>query len=102
MCNIIKSLTTRIEEARATNQQPCKNYKTESAAEKATAKMAQQAATYFNKDQDVNCRKANYVVFYIEAWGRWVGCIDMTELLRRPDIRGGYLGICASAGFYCY
>jgi hypothetical protein len=39
-------------------------------------------------------------VFYIEAWGRWVGAIDLTELKSRCNSTGGYLGICT--GFYTY
>ena len=35
MANIIAELTARIEEYRATNKNPCKNYATEAAAEKA-------------------------------------------------------------------
>ena len=98
--NVIKFLTARIEEYRATNKNPCKNYATEAAAEKATAKMAQDAANYFNKQQGVEARPARYVVFYVEAWGRWVGAIDLTELQYRKNSTGGYLGFCT--GFYVY
>jgi hypothetical protein len=97
--NIIDNLIARIEDYRATNKQPCKNYATKEAAEKATAKMAQDAANYFHAvDGDAN--SARYVVFYNEAWGRWVGAIDLTELLRRDSSTGGYLGFCT--GFYTY
>lgn len=97
MANIIKDLTARIEEYRLTNKQPCKNYATEAAAEKAVSKMAAQAAVYLTGRQDE--APANYVVFYIEAWGRWVGCIDLSEVLRRKNA-GGYIGCCT--GFYTY
>lgn len=97
--NIIKDLTARIEDFRATNKQPCKNYATEAAAEKVTAAMAQAAATYFTAGSKT-ARPARYVVFYVEAWGRWVGCIDMTELLARPTSTGGYLGFCK--GFFAF
>ena len=40
MANIITELTARIEDYRSTNKNPCKNYATQAAAEKATAKMA--------------------------------------------------------------
>ncbi|AEX56079.1 hypothetical protein KL1_00038 [Burkholderia phage vB_BceS_KL1] len=100
MANIIKELTARIEDYRATNKQPCKNYATEAAAEKATAAMAQKAATYFDKQGRADARPADYVVFYVEAWGRWVGCINLSELLRRDTSTGGYLGICT--GFFTY
>lgn len=98
--NVIETLTARIEDYRATNKQPCKNYATREAAEKATAKMAQSAATYFSKTGDEQARPARYVVFFNEAWGRWVGAIDLTELLNRPTSTGGYLGFCT--GFYTY
>lgn len=99
--NIIKSLTARIEEYRATNKNPCKNYATEAAAEKAVAAVAAMAGRHFykypNKD---DARPARYVVFYVESWGRWVGCVDLTELLARPTSTGGYLGICGD--FYTF
>ena len=98
--NIIADLTARIEDYRATNKQPCKNYATEAAAEKATAAMAQRAATYFDQQNRKDAPSANYVVFYNEAWGRWVGAIDLTNLLNRSNSTGGYLGFCT--GFYTY
>ena len=91
---IIASLTARIEEYRATNKQPCKNSATEAAEEKATAAMAQAAATYFDAKGRKDAPSAQYVVFYVAPWGRWVGCINLSELLRRPDTTGGYIGFC--------
>jgi hypothetical protein len=98
--NIIESLTARIEEYRATNKNPCKNYATRAAAEKATAAMAQAAANYFDVQDRNDVPPARYVVFFNEAWGRWVGAIDLTELLKRKNSTGGYLGCCT--GFYTY
>lgn len=40
MTNIIKSLAARIEERLTETKNPCKNYATEAAAEKATAAVA--------------------------------------------------------------
>lgn len=100
MANIIDTLTARIEEYRKTNKNPCKNYATKEAAEKATAKMAQAAATYFDKEGRADAPSADYIVFYVEAWGRWVGCINLSELTRRANSTGGYLGICT--GFFVY
>ena len=100
--NTITSLTARIEEYRTTNKNPCKNYSTEAAAEKATAKMAQDAANYFSKTPGVEARPAQYVVFYNEAWGRWVGCVNLSELIQRSSSTGGYLGFCGAKGFYTY
>jgi len=51
--NVIKTLTARIEAYRADNKSPCKNYATEAAAERATAKMAQDAANYFQAKSGV-------------------------------------------------
>ena len=97
--NIITTLTVRIEGYRADNKNPCKNYATEANAEKATLAMATEAAKYFTRSGS-SVTPARYVVFYVEAWGRWVGCIDMTELLQRPTSTGGYIGFCT--GFFCY
>ena len=94
--NIIETLTARIEEYRATNKQPCKNYATQQAAEKALADASKRAGVYFDKD----AQPARYVVFYNEAWGRWVGAMDYTELFRRKTCLGGYVG--AISGFYTY
>jgi hypothetical protein len=94
--NIIESLTARIEEYRATNKKPCKSYSTKEAAEKALADASSRAGTYFDKE----AQPARYVVFYNEAWGRWVGAMDYTELLSRKTCTGGYLG--AIQGFYTY
>jgi hypothetical protein len=99
MANIIDNLIADIEDYRATNKQPCKNYATKEAAEKATAKVAQAAANYFHRF-DGEAKPARYVVFFNEAWGRWVGAIDLTELLRRDSSTGGYLGFCT--GFFTY
>lgn len=101
--NIIKNLTARIEEVRSTNKNPCKSYATEAAAEAATLKMATDATRYFqglNFQPNYKVKPAHYVVFYVEAWGRWVGCINLSELFRRPEIGGGYLGFCK--GFFTW
>jgi hypothetical protein len=94
--NIIESLIARIEDYRTTNKQPCKNYATQRAAEKATANAAKLAGEYF----DSKAAPVRYVVFFNEAWGRWVGALDYTELVRRSTFQGGYLG--ADLGFYTY
>jgi hypothetical protein len=94
--NIIESLIVRIEERRLDNKQPCKNYATQEAAEKATAAAAKAAGKYFDSDE----KTARYVVFFIPAWNRWVGGLDYTELFRRSTANGGYIG--AIKGFYVY
>ncbi len=94
--NVIDTLIARIEEYRSTNKQPCKNYGTQQAAEKAVAAAAQKAGQYFDR----NGVPARYVVFFNQAWGRWVGAMDYTELLSRKTCQGGYIG--AITGFYTY
>ena len=94
--NIITDLTNRIEEYRTTNKNPCKNYATESAAEKATAKAAQN----FGNRLDREGKSARYVVFYVEAWGRWVGAIDAGEVYHRSTFMSGYVG--PEEGFYSF
>jgi hypothetical protein len=94
--NIIESLTARIEEYRLTNKQPCKNYATQQAAEKATSAAAIAAGKYFDRDG----KAPRYVVFFIPSWNRWVGAMDYTEMFNRSTANGGYLG--AITGFYTY
>ena len=94
--NIVETLTARIEEYRLTNKQPCKNYATKEAAEKALVAASKRAGAYFDK----NAEPARYVVFYNEAWGRWVGAMDYTEMFRRSTCTGGYVG--AIAGYFTY
>jgi len=98
--NVTDTVTARIEDYRSTNKNPCKSYATRAAAEKATAAMAQKAATYFDAQGRADAPSARYMVFFNEAWGRWVGAIDLTELLNRKNSTGGYLGICT--GFFTY
>lgn len=102
MSNVIAEVTARIEEYRTTNKKPCKSYATEAAAEKAVSQVAQMAADHFAKDRSQPARSARYVVFYIQAWGRWVGAVDMSELIARSSSTGGYLGIVGREGFFTY
>lgn len=98
MTNVIDSLISRIEDYRKTNQNPCKSYATKEAAEKATAAMARKAAKMLDKNPDA--QPASYLVFFNEAWGRWVGAIDLNQLITRQSFAGGYVGCCT--GFYTY
>lgn len=94
MTNIISQVTARIESSRETNKNPCKNYATEASAEKATKKAALQVGMTLDKRE----QPARYVVFFIESWGRWVGALDMGELVKRDSFIGGYVG--GIDGFY--
>ncbi len=101
--NITKTLIARIEDYRETNKNPCKNYATEAAAERATLAVAKRAALHFSRDRSAtldSVTPARYITIYVEAWGRWVGGVDLTELLARPSSTGGYLGICGD--FYTF
>ena len=91
--NIIENVIERVEAYRKTNQNPCKNYATKKSAEKATKKMAEIMGVRFDT------KPARYIVIYNEAWGRWIGAIDMSEMLSRKNTRGdsGF-----TTGFYCY
>lgn len=97
--NIITKVTARIEERMTETKNPCKHYKTQDAADKAGAKMAQRAANHFRAHANKEAKPANYVVFEIENLG-WVAAIDLTGLINRPDMSGGYLGCCT--GFFTY
>jgi len=103
MANIIKDLTARMVKDRGSNKAfPCKTYATEAAAEKAVAAVAQNAAVHFYRDRlnlD-NVRSADYVVFYVEAFERWVGCVNLTEVMGRSTSTGGYIGVCGD--FYTW
>ena len=94
--NLVENLISRIEEYRATNKQPCKNYATQAAAEKATAAAAAAAGRYF----DANGKAPRYIVFFVPGWGRWVGAMDYTEMFNRSTANGGYIG--AITGFFTY
>ena len=95
--NIITDLINRIEDYRTTNKNPCKNYATQASAEKATLKMAEIVG-----EHHMTSSPADYVVFYNEAWGRWVGAINLSELMRRSDYCGGYVGLAGSKGFFTF
>jgi hypothetical protein len=96
--NTIDTLISRVEEYRTTNKTPCKNYKTKEAAEKATASIARMAGVYF----DTKGNEAEYIVVFNAAWGRWIGAVNLNELISRQSARGGYVGIVSGAGFFTY
>lgn len=96
MTNIIDQVTARIEDYRATNKAPCKNYATKAAAERATAKAAATiGATLWERGTP-----APYIVFFNEAWGRWVGAIDLSRVLHAHDCLGGF--VAHDTGFFTY
>ena len=98
--NILDIILYRVETARESCKEPCKSYTTKAKAEKATAKMAKDAGYYFSKLPKEETESARYFVLYIPSWNRWIGAIDMTELIRRESHAGGYLGFCE--GFFSY
>lgn len=94
--NVIKTLQLRIAARLLETKNPCKSYATEEAADAAMHKKAALAAKLLAESD----MPARYVVFYVEAMGRWVGAVDFTELLARKTAVGGYLGILP--GVYTY
>lgn len=91
MANIITTLKDRIAGYYSMNKNPCRHYATEKAAEAAAQKMAKDAAEYFCGN---GAEPADYVVFLFEPMNRWVFCIHLTEVMRRSECRGGYVGFC--------
>jgi hypothetical protein len=98
--DLIATLTARIEERLKETKKPCKAYATKEAADKATLAMATKAGIYFDAHNRKDARPARYVVFYMESMQKWVGAIDLTEVLNRKNCSGGYVGVCT--GFYTY
>lgn len=93
--NIIKKITAHMIDSRGDKvTYPCKVYQTEAAAEKATANAAQVVGNHFDK----NGFTASYLVIYVAQWDRWIGAINLTEVMNRASSTGGYLGI--EPGFY--
>jgi len=92
--HITETLTARIHNRMTETKNPCKHYKTDDGAVKATRKMAEIAGEHFDSN-----RPARFLTFKVDGLG-WVGAIDLTELISRPETIGGYLGICT--GFYTY
>ena len=100
--NITASLIARIEEYRATNKHPCKNYATEAAAERVASSFAATLALHHDRSETNQQKPCRYVVVFNEAWGRWVIGFDLTELLSRSTSVGGYVGLAGDAGFFTF
>ena len=94
--NVISTVKSRILKRAQETKKPCKMYKSEAAADKATAVVAENVGSIHET------HSARYVVFYIDDLKAWVGAIDLTECLNRPKAAGGYVGYAAHAGFYTY
>ena len=62
---------------------------------------AKKVAELCQRELDLR-QPVRYIVFYNEAWGRWVGAIDISEIQTRADFKGGYLGIASYYNFYSY
>lgn len=84
--NTIKTLIARIEEYRATNKTPCKNYASEVAAERIAAKVAKEIAVYYSNDENTTYA------------GRSVA-FNIVKLLNKY---GGYIGYASNKGFFTY
>lgn len=91
--NINTFIANRAAEILAANKTGIKSYGSEAAAEKATAVAAQAVAVYFSPLDVTRPRSAMYVVVFVPSMGRWVGGINLTEVLARQRSTGGYLGV---------
>jgi len=98
--NIETSIIDRVTSRYSENKNPCKSYKTKEAADRATMQAALEMADEFTSQSACEKIPARYILVFIPAMGRWVGALDMTEMLRRSTSQGGYLGVCK--GFYKY
>lgn len=102
MTNLNQDLINRVTETYQTNKKPCKMYATQAAAEKATAIAAQNVANSFYaprlNNPEATAKPANWIVVFVPAAQKWVGGIQLSEVLSRPDSTGGYLGV--EMGFY--
>lgn len=98
MANIITDLINRIEEYRATNKNPCKNYATQAAAEKAAIQVAADIKAYYSNGEP-GAPDAQYLVFYVPAWGRWCAAFNVIDLLNKF---GGYIGYTSNRGFFTF
>jgi hypothetical protein len=91
MANIVTALKNRMIEDRGTNKAfPCKTYATEAGAEKHTdaAAIAVGMALTDSFAKTGVVTQADYVVFFIPEWDRWVGAINMSALLRQNTAGG--------------
>ena len=66
----IEQMIDWMESHRKYAQDPCKNYATRENAEKAVAKAAEKFG-------------ADYIVFYNDAWGRWIGAINTGDFSKK-------------------
>lgn len=94
MANLITRLTALIEANQGKRKNVFKSYATQERCERETAAMAQICATHFDTLGRADAPDAEYVVIYVESLGRWFGCININEVMRRKESTGGYLAIC--------
>ena len=71
-----------------------KTYLNPKRAQNAISKVAEDTATFFGSNYPAD--------FYLSRLsnGRWVGIVDLTEVLTRPERIGGYIGYVASKGHF--
>lgn len=106
--NINTKLQERISRRLTETKTPCKFYKTVKNAEKVAEDLALKGAAYFDaKYQRGACTLSavtpmRYIIVYIEEVQKYAIGFDMSELLGRPDIVGGYVGIVAQENHYTF
>lgn len=91
MANIVTTLKNRMIEDRGTNKAfPCKTYATELSAEKYTSVAAIDVGMALTNSYAKTgvVVQADYVVFFIPEWDRWVGAVNMSALLRQNTAGG--------------
>lgn len=96
--NIARSIIARVEDRLEETKNPCKSYASVAAAERAADKYAALAGEWYCKDK----KPAQYIVVFVEKLGRHVVAFDQSEMHKRSSFLGGYVGLLANKGFFCY
>jgi hypothetical protein len=106
--NINTKLQERISRRLTETKTPCKFYKTVKNAEKVAEDLALKGAAYFDGRYQRQLAELSdvtpmrYIIVYIEEVQKYAIGFDMTELLSRPDVVGGYVGILAQENHYTF
>lgn len=98
--NLVKDLVARIEKRLTETKKPCKLYATEEKAEAVAIEEAEFMGAYFSNV--AHPRPARYIIVYIPSVGKWAIGFDLTEVMRRHDAIGGYLGVMSDKGHYTF
>lgn len=95
--NIIDMLNNRIDtRASEVKNMDIKGYKSYAAAYKVGVEKAEEAGNHFET------APVHWMVIWNETTQRFYPVFNMSEMLRRPDCAGGYVGVLAAQGFLCW